>query len=136
MPGAVVGDLKGMREAVSISTQLFTKRAVFAVNPLSAFNNPSFKIVVSNKNSGGNLLSFLAAEEFEIKWFVTNRQVKEKAFLEDAKFGLHPGGVSSRVMQEEVGRNFYKAYVHVVDRAWSEVCFFRLSIEAYHKFLD
>ncbi|PFX30984.1 hypothetical protein AWC38_SpisGene4191 [Stylophora pistillata] len=120
VPGAITGDLKGIREAVLISTQLFTYRVVFAVNPHSTFNHPPFKIVVSNKNADGNLLNFLAGNEFRIKWFVNQRRVKEKAFLEDIKFGLHPGGVFSRVLQEEVGRNFYKAYVHVVERVWSK----------------
>lgn len=123
VPGAVVGDLKGMREAVSRSTQLFTDSVVFVVNPLSTFNNPPFKIVVSNKNADGYLLSFLSAEEFEIKWFVNKRPVNEKAFFADVKFGRYAEDVTSRVLREEVGKNFYKAYVHVDERAWSEVCF-------------
>lgn len=123
VPGAVVGDLKGMREAVTRSTQLFTYRVVFAVNPTNAQHNPPFQIVVSDNAHASFLRRFLSSEEFRTKWFVNNRPVKEKAFFAEVLFGREPGQVVSRVLQEEVGRTFYKAYVHVDEGAWSEVCY-------------
>ena len=123
VPGAVVGDLKGMREAVSRSTELFTYRILLAVNPSSASHNPPFEISVSEKNEHASFLRrLLPSNEFETSWFVTKRSVPETVFYTDIKFGRDAEHVLSRVLQEEVGRNFYKAYVHVDERAWSEVC--------------
>ena len=124
VPGAVVGDLKGMREAVSRSTQLFTHRIVLAVSPSSTPYNPPFKIAVSEKNEHVSFLGrFLSSDEFETSWFVNRIPVQEAGFYTDVKFGRGAEQVLSRVLQEEVGRNFYKAYVHVDERAWSEVCY-------------
>lgn len=123
VPGAVVGDLKGMREAVSRSTQLFTYRILLAVNPSNAPHNPPFEIAVSEKNEHASFLrGFLSSVEFETSWFVNKMSVRESVFYADVKFGRDAGQVLSRVLQEEVGRNFYKAYVHVDERAGSEVC--------------
>lgn len=122
VPGAFVGDLKGMREAVSRSSQLFTYRILFAVNPPNAPHNPPFEIAVSDKNEHVSFLRrFLASDEFETSWFVNNRPIQEKVFYTDVKFGRDAEQVLSRVLQEEVGRNFYKAYVHVDEGSWSEV---------------
>ncbi|PFX18222.1 hypothetical protein AWC38_SpisGene17414 [Stylophora pistillata] len=122
VPGAILGDLKGMREAVVRITQLFTNRAVFAVNPSSPLNDPPFEIVVFDRVADGNFLKFLSSEapRFENKWFVSKMRVKEKAFREDVKFQHFPESVRSRVLQEEVGKTFYRAYVHVHERAWSK----------------
>lgn len=129
VPGAVVGDLKGMREAVSRSTQMFTYRVVFAVNPSNAPPKPPFEIVVSDNNKHASFLRrLLSSDEFETNWFVNKRSVREKVFYEDVKFGRDPEQVISKVLQEEVGRNFYKAYVHVDEEAWSEVCYFLKNI--------
>ena len=124
VPGAILGDLKGMREAVVRITQLFTNRAVFAVNPSSPLNDPPFEIVVFDRVADGNFLKFLSSEapRFENKWFVSKMRVKEKAFREDVKFQHFPESVRSRVLQEEGGKTFYRAYVHVHERAWSKVC--------------
>ena len=122
VPGAVVGDLKGMREAVSRSTQLFTHRILLAVNPSNAPHNPPFEIVVSEKNEHASFLRFLSSDEFGTSWFVNEMSVREAVFYADVKFGRDAKQVLSRVLQEEVGRNFYIAYVHVDERAGSEVC--------------
>lgn len=122
VPGAVVGDLKGMREAVSRSTQLFTYRILLAVNPSNAPHNPSFEIAVSEKNEHVSFFrKFLSSVEFETSWFVNKMSVRETVFYADVKFGRDAEQVLSRVLQEEVGRNFYKAHVQVDERAGSEV---------------
>ena len=122
VPGAVVGDLKGMREAVSRSTQLFTHRILLAVNPSKASHSPPFEIAVSEKNEHASFFRrFLSSVEFETSWFVNKMSVRETVFYADVKFGRDAEQVLSRVLQEEVGRNFYKAYVHVDERAGSEV---------------
>ena len=129
VPGAVVGDLKGMREAVSRSTQMFSYKVVFAVNPPSAPRNPPFEIVVSDINEQASFFRrLLSSEDFETNWFVNKRFVREKVFYADVKFGRDSEQVMSRVLWEEVGRNFYKAYVHVDKETWSEVCYFLNSI--------
>lgn len=121
--GAVVGDLKGMREAVSRSTQLFTYRILLAVNPSNTPHYPPFEIAVSETDEHVSFLRrFLSSDEFETRWFVNNMSVREAVFYTDVKFGRDAGQILSRVLREEVGRNFYTAYVHVDERAWSEVC--------------
>lgn len=123
VPGAVVGDLKGMREAVSRSTQLFSYRILLAVNPSNAPHKPPFDIAISEKNQHVSFFRrFLSSDEFETSWFVHEMSVPEKVFYADVRSGHDVEHVLSRVLQEEVGRNFYKAYVHVDERAWSEVC--------------
>ena len=121
--GAVVGDLKGMREAVSRSTQLFTYRILLAVNPSNKPHNPPFEIAVSEKDKHASFLRrFLSSDEFETSWFVNKMPVREAVFYTDVKFGRDAGQILSRVLREEVGRNFYKAYVHVDETAENEVC--------------
>lgn len=123
VPGAVVGDLKGMREAVSRSTQLFSNRILLAVNPSNAPHKPPFDIAVSEKNEHVSFLwRFLSSDEFETRWFVNKMSVRENVFYADARSWRDAEHILSRVLREEVGRNFYKAYVHVDERAWSEVC--------------
>lgn len=123
LPGAVVGDLKGMREAVSRSTQLFSNRILLAVNPSNAPHKPPFDIAVSEKNEHVSFLwRFLSSDEFETRWFVNKMSVRENLFYADASSWRDAEYILSRVLREEVGRNFYKAYVHVDERAWSEVC--------------
>ena len=123
VPGAVVGDLKGMREAVSSSTQMFAYKVVFAVNPPNSPRNPPFEIVVSDNIGDASFLRrLLSSNEFKTNWFVNKRAVREQVFYEDVQFGRDPEQVMSRVLQEEIGRNFYKAYVHVDEGAWNEVC--------------
>lgn len=123
VPGAVAGDLKGMREAVSRSTQLFTYRVLLAVNPSNTPHSPPFEIAVSEKNEHVSfLMKFLSSDEFETSWFVNKMPVREAVFYTEVKFGRDKEQVVSRVLQEEAGRNFYKAFVHVDERAWSEVC--------------
>jgi len=123
VPGAVVGDLKGMREAVSRSTQLFSNRILLAVNPSNAPHKPPFDIAVSEKNEHVSFLwRFLSSDEFETRWFVNKMSVRENVFYADARSWRDAEHILSRVLREGVGRNFYKAYVHVDERAWSEVC--------------
>ena len=123
VPGAVVGDLKGMREAVSRSTQLFTHRILLAVNPSNVPHKPPFEIAISKKNEHLSFLRrLLSSDEFETRWFVNKRSVRETVFYADVKFERGAEQVLSRVLQEEVGRNFFKAYVHVDEKAGSKVC--------------
>ena len=123
VPGAIVGDLKGMREAVIASTQLFKYRVLFVINPSSELLHKSwFKIVVLHRHANASIgHRLLSPDEFETAWFVYKRSVREKVFVEHVEFGHDPGQVISRVIQEEAGRNFYTAYVEVAEETWSEV---------------
>ena len=121
--GSVMGDLKGMREAVLKTTQMFTYRVVFAINPSSdVLHKSPFKIVVSDHHANASFKRrFLSPDEFETSWRVSERPVREKVFFEDVQFGRDPEEVKSRVILEEVGRNFYNAHVEVAEGTWSEV---------------
>lgn len=124
VPGSVVGDLKGMREAVLTITQLFTYRVLFAINPSSELAQQSlFSIVVSDHHENASFIRrLLSPDEFETRWLVNKRPVREKAFFAHVEFGRDPEHVMSRVLEEEAGTNFYTADVEVAEETWSEVC--------------
>ena len=81
--GAVVGDLKGMRRTVLKTTQLFTYRVLFAINPsLELSHKSSFKIEISDQHrNAGFIYRLISPEEFETTWFVNKRSVGGKSVL-------------------------------------------------------
>ena len=123
VPGVIIGDLKGMREAVVASTQLFKYRVLFAVNPSSELLHKSwFKIVVSHLHANAGIVNRLfSPDEFETAWFVYKRSVRENVFVEHVEFGRDPEQITSRVKEEKAGRNFYTAHVEVAEETWSKV---------------
>ena len=122
--GVVSGDLKGMRWAVLKTTQLFTNRILFAINPSSELAHKAlFKVVISNHNANASLIHRLTSfEQFETTWYVNGRKASEERFFADVKFGRNPPLLMSRVLSEKAERNLYSAQVEVAEETWNQVC--------------
>ncbi|XP_068686383.1 uncharacterized protein [Montipora foliosa] len=122
VPGAVIGELKAMREAVVSTTRLFTYRVLFAINPNSELQHDEFfEIVVSHRYANSSFIQrLLFPNEFETTWLVNRRPVRQNSLFEDVEFGRNPDQIMSRVLKEEDGSTYYTAYVEVAEDGWRE----------------
>ena len=121
VPGAVIGDLKGIREAVSKSTRMFSYNTVLVINPSGHQDSAPYKIVSSSHANSSFLTRFLPSDVFVTEWFVNTESVQEESFYGKLRSAQQSKRIMSKVVREEFGQARYSAEVHVVQRTGEKV---------------